>query len=462
MKNTFLMNEADSIINKNTPAMFKIEFYLKSEVSVDFSFTPIILDSVSIQQNFLTDIGDTILIHFLCGYKDYTEIYANRNNLTGFLKFDFKDNEGRPLDNSKIISKTYRALLVNQIDISKKVVDTNIRNEFDIEVEIRLIEDNLYKLRQTKINAIYTGIDIKSLIEHVNVSFGIDDFYLVEPDNIFVYSQLCIPPVKSYMDIYSWIHSTYGVYMQGIVHYYYNGRLYIYPPFDTNPQFPYTMVVIQTEQGKYAGAPSYHTIEGTTLYVVTNTIKNVVDQSMMNGENLGTDVSFYRSSELIDGSIQIGNDKSSINFKNSNGVTLGMKNSNLAKSNSKNTIYMNSTDNIFPIASTIAAKQGTLVEFEWTHAVPYVLFPGMRVIYYSDENGSVATRTGILQSAEYKFIHTNQTSGGKFYIGGANIVVNLESHSQNKSSSTMTSSEYSDTDGTKSTSLQNTSLLALL
>lgn len=453
MQNTFLQNEALNIVDSDSPTVFKLTFNMTSSSDPSYNFSPVMIGALEIDELYQKNIGDSILIHFKISDADYIELYERRHDLSGILTLEYCDNTGTSLSPPKISVKYYTVVLINPEDQTRNKVDAHLRIEFDGTIKLRLIETELYHLRHAKINTIYVGVTIKEVIKHATATFGIEDLYLVEPDNKYTYSHFCIPPMKSFSEFYEWLQTEYGVYMEGITTYYRDKKLYVYPPYDNKSnKFPFSLIVIQTDKGEYAGAACNHMFSDKSLYVVTGEIVDMDDRAMIRADNVGTDISFYRSGESLDGTISVDpDDKQTVNFNPATGVTIGLNKTQLVKGKVKNTQYVGTIDNPFILASNLSAEDSLRISFSWVKAVPFAMFPGMRVSYLSDNRGILIKRSGILDSISYKIFPISQAVGNglQLFTSIAHVVVNLNPYSETSTSGSDTSTKNTGSDSSK-------------
>lgn len=425
MKNAFLDAQINLILNTNSPATFGIYLNVSSVDDLEFSFSPLMIDSLNIVQNFENAICDDITVSFKISYKEYAQLYDHQSSLIGVLRFEYRDSDCRPVVSLPNIVRNYRVVLVDPIDIHKQVPDAYLRNTLDTTLTLRLIENTVYNLRLTKVNGIFSGTNIADTIRHVTREFGIKQIHMVPPDNTQVYTHIIIPPVKDFKDCYNYLHQRYGVYMQGIIAYITDDILYVYPPFDTTPESDKTMVVYQADIGQYGGITSTYKLSDMALSIVTSNVGHVCDFSVLGSENEGNTRTFMRGSSVINGVIEPTNENT-IEFKDNNILNLSLKNSKMINPDAQHVVYTDKpTDNPFVLGSKLSKTQAMLLDFEWTKAIPFSIEPGMKVSYYSDVGGLISTRYGILEVIQYKFMRTRNSAYGENYIGMANVTVRL-------------------------------------
>lgn len=398
-RNTNLKALIDSVMSQVTPSQFHITLTLTSQSNSSWTYRPMMITSLTLDQLYSDNYMDVLHIQFQIALADYAKLYDNAQNLFATLQIDTVDRFGKKVLSIAPIKKSYRAVVVDLIDVRRQFPDADARTVPDTPLKIHLIEPELYNIRQQKINAVYQTATLIDVIHHVTQAFNISTAYIVDPDNTHTYDHVVLPPLQSFSDVFYYLHAKYGLYANGCNHYYTSGVMYLYPPFKTDPQFPYTATFYQANEGDYAGASCFHRISGKNIEIVLNNLPPTKDLSVHAAENIGTASMMLRASQLIDGMINVS--QKTIKFNQDNAVAIRLNQSRLADSQNVHSTYTKATDNPFVGMSLIASKQAQMLVAQWTHAIPFSLSPGQNVIYYSSQNGVTQKRTGIIEAVTY-------------------------------------------------------------
>lgn len=425
MRNQSLFSAITKVIGgeANTLLAIKVSFLSSSDAS--FSYAPLVIESLSIGQKFNIQYADDITVGFNIASADYAQLFANSQNLMAILTIRFANSQGQVSLTATPVQKTYRAIIIDPRDISKEVTDAALRTELDTSIKIRLIEDAVYQARQQTLNMIYQTTTQSEAIRSIANAFGMTSLSLVTPDNVERYDHIIIPPTRDFSNIFSWLQYKYGVYMCGINHYFTGGMLYVYAPFDTAPNTTNSITILQAEQGMGSGSQTYSSISGNVITIVTDSVLHSHDNSVSAAENRGTAVSFLRSSELIDGIVAV-TDQSGAQFVSDPALTISLNNSRLAQSDTSRTRHAKMTDNPFSLASHLVEKQSLTTRVEWKMAIPFYLSPGEKVMYNSDENGTIRQRSGILENVVYEIGRVPRTSGTDLFACIATLTLRLD------------------------------------
>ncbi len=428
MRNRILTQSIEAVMLARSPAQLLLDLTLISKSNSNFTYTPLIIDSLKINQDFAHSYTDSIIISFEIASADYANIQDNIQNLMAVLTFTSVDSIGRVVYTPAPHKLTYRATIVNPKDVRRQLSDVASRSLPDTTIELRLIEQTIYDLRHIEINGIYQTTTLAEVLTHLAQSFNFKTLHLVPPDNTHVYDHIIIPPSKGFDEVFTYLQSTYGVYMKGLNFYGSGGILYIYPPYETKPVFPQTCVVYQADDGAFAGASSFHKTTGSTTEIVVNRESQSQDLTISAGENKGTASMFLRSSALVDGVVYV-DPTTGPQYQSDVAATLRLQQPRLAQINAHNSSYVKATDNPFSMATSLAAGQALMLKADWAHAIPLLLQPGCAVRYSYDHNGAQLSQTGILEGAQYSLHRNARGSFGIIYVCSGSLMFRLQPNS---------------------------------
>lgn len=425
MLNKTLSAAIANVMSAYSPAQYLLSLQLLSTVNTSFTYSPMIIDQLTIKQDFFGQYTDNITISFEVASNDYASIQDNSQGLTAVLKITYLDHNGKIVYTPPPQTYTFNATLVNPKDVRRQLSDVSARTTPDTTMTLRLIDKTVYDLRHIQINGIYQKTTLSDAISHISQTFKFKTMHLVNPDNTHTYDHLIIPPSKGFSEIYTYLQTKYGVYMKGLNFYATNGVLYIYPPYETGVVFPQTVQIYQADDGAYAGAPSFHSTTGTTTQIVVNKESRSGDLTITSGENKGTASMFLRASSLMDGVVSIDSKKGAA-YQPNVAATLRMNNPRLATPNTHNSSYGKATDNLFSVATNLASGQAVMMEVVWGHAQPFLLMPGCAVRYSYDKNGAQMTMNGILEGIQCTLNRDTRVSAGMLCLSSGKLILRLE------------------------------------
>lgn len=411
MQNSVLKEAIAGVLNSGTPSQFSMELEFISASDPSYAYVPLRIDGLHINQNSVKNYSDDMVTQFMISAADYANMYDHLQDLHVVVTLAFHDASCKRLMKVPPIVVQYRAAIVDPKDIRKEMVDAHLRTEVDRSVKVRLIDDAIYTARSVPINTIYRTATVTDAIHHASNAFGITDVTMETADNLHVYDHILVPPMKKFSNFYSWLQHEYGVYLCGMVHYYTNGHLYVYAPFNMLPTTTTTLSIFQAEQGSVGGATCTSALSDTLIEVVTDTVHTVADNTAYGAENVGTSMTFLRSSQLQDGVV----DYDAVNgakFKDDIVLTIGLAKTPTLTSGVDRPRYAAATDNVFALSSAMTEHQTTTMIVEWTTAVPFTLRPGLAVHYYSDQKGTLLKRLGILECIDLIIIRVDRSAGG--------------------------------------------------
>lgn len=425
LRNTSLISAIQRVVGVRASTMLAISVKFISSSDSTFSYSPIVIDKLNFSQDYLHLYTDDITIEFHLASADYAKLYAHLQDLHMILTLKAVSEEGVIDLFITPMQQTYRAVIINPRDITKEITDASRRTEIDTTIKIRLIEDDIYTARQQSLHAVYQTMPVKDVLRSITNAFGLTTLEMIEPDNVHKYDHVVLPAMQTFANAYEWVQAKYGVYMCGMNHYYTRGVLYVYAPYDTSPVTAHTLSVYQAERGYCQGSSIFHRVTNGNTELVTNTIHAAHDGAVAAGENHGTAASYLRASEIVDGIVKV-NPKTGARFVTDPALTIALNDPKLVASKTVKNKYATMTDNPFALASNIAMHQSTRVHIDWNHAVPYVLTPGQKVSYNSDENGLVRNRSGILEGITYTIGRLTRAGGNDVYACKASLTLRLD------------------------------------
>lgn len=426
MLNSILGSAIYDVMNSGSPSITLIEFTISSEQYASYSYTPDIIDALLVNQDFANNYTDDITLHFKIASADYVNLFDYKQDLIGELVIYYADQNGNADYTRQPIREKYRVILMNPMDIRKTTPDIDKRTTPDMHVALRLIEDDVYKLRHAGVNVILSKVTVEQAIRHVTSEFfNINVLHLVPPDNVYVYNHIVVPPFKKFREFYNWLQSEYGVYLNGINFYYSDSALYVYPPFNTAPTVTVNPVIVyQADKGAYAGAACFHKLSSDKIEIVTNEPPITKDLTTMGAENHGTNTMFLRSSKVVDQIVTV-DAKKGPQFNADSALSITPTDNRLASSSVVNNHYAKESDNPYALASRHSMYNATLTRLNWPSALPFTVVPGEATIYYTDHSGVMMSQTGIIEKVRYNIGRKDRGPEGHMFVCRAYLDLRL-------------------------------------
>ena len=405
MLNQSLQNAAALVMKTTSPAQFTIKAkFFNTNGGTSFSFSPLKIDRITIDQDFIGKYADEIDLEAVISPKDYALLQDQGQDLLCLLTITYVDGGGNPVYNPAPIQTQYNVIINNAKDIRKAVPDVHQYTQPQFPLSVRLVEKAVYNLRQTKHNAIYPKANMTQVIHAITQAFGVNKLQLTPVDNTHTFDHVVIPSFQSISTVFNYLHNEHGVYHKGISGYVTGGTMFVYPPLETAPTYDKTVSFYQVSKGMYAGVNAFHQIEGKSLSVVINNEVTSHDLSVAGSENVGTGFIFTRASRLTDGFTTI-DSKQGAQFTENPALAFIANTARTVVKDVNNLFHIKATDNPMPAMSHVMAHQASLMQVNWMNADPFQLDPGHAVNYYYDQNGSMIKKTGIVEHA--KFVISN-------------------------------------------------------
>lgn len=421
MLNSTLLQAATKVIAKTDPALWVIHVkFFNTTPGSTFAYYLPMFDSLTYDRSYNTNFGDVIDLEARISLKDFAILQDQGVDLRCLVTFSYAKDDGAIISTPSPIQKEYVVYINNPRDIRKATTDVQEYVEPSYPISIRLVEETVYKLRQTRINTVFQVSTIKEAILTSAHQLGIERIHLVDPDNTHVYDHIVLASAQGISSLYNYLQSMCGIYCKGVNYYITDGVLYIYPPFETDPTYDKTTIFYQVDLGRFGGKNSYHATSGLTTSVVINREVHSYDLTVSGAENAGTGFIFNRASRSLDGYTTTGTDHGAA-YNPDQSLMVTLNTDRTAMSNSNNIHRIKNTDNPFPKMSEIVASMASLATFEWPGANPFLMDPCQKILFYYDKSGIMAKKTGIMEFARYRFSRV-QRVGDKYVYGCAAAV----------------------------------------
>ena len=444
---TQLTDTAISILKESKPCITKCECKIFSRDNESVSVTPMRIEQMTIVQNFETDYADVITITINVSADEAILILSNYKNLQCNLTFNRYDELLRLQHDILPQIEKYIVIISNATDLLKqfsKAEMTAVDNPGEksaggripsesvmsrrVNLELQLIDENVYKRRDRPFNFILQNVTIDGAIHYIANLLEIKDVKCQSVDNQRTYENFVIPPMQSLSTVFDYLQEHFGVYSKGLTSYYTQNVLYVYPSFNSKPDVENIIHLYKVQENTYVGCPSYHKESGSEVSILLDGKVALENLSEKSTDEIGNYQVSLRAESVHDvGKEFNGRD---CKIRDNNLLSIAAENVNQAQSGKVSARYVQATNNAYAMSSTMSQFMCKILGAEWKYAWPYTLKPGSKVIYHYEDVDSVKTCEGILSSVVYNMqINTTVGLNGKdnFYSFSAAIMARLTS-----------------------------------
>lgn len=447
---------------RNSPLWKEIKEVMEGgENPVHYSFSAqIIIDDqetavskvvqVEVTRQYVSKFSDETIVKFMLPLGFYHhQLIPNRSNfhvrlfrepvgeVTGDVKLE-EDTDVRMYRGVLIDSKS--ALLEGSEDVSssQEALDQNALKD----VYIQLIDLGVERLRMKSIGGIYTDMLTSEVIQGVlsigsyDEELGDEDALLgvdvVEGDNderrdhtIIPHGEVRLVDVPGYIQEHAG-----GVYNTGIGSYIQNRIWSVYPQyalnrFDTTPA---NLTIINVPKRKLPGMERSYYSDGDRLIVIATGQSTHVDKSEQMQLNLGNGIRFSHAQRYLENFHQTSMNKSTVDRK-SNTAEVLQKNRRtgleLAMMSPRRI-----TANSYYELSTLAPREGSYLQIQWTNADPDLIYPGMPLKYVYLEGDDFNEIYGTVIGCDHMYALKGQGITESKYVAGAAITIFVEDHNK--------------------------------
>lgn len=424
-KNQALVSATEGILGQQMPCTARIAIeFAGSAAGSTFSFVPISIDNVVFDFHYTENVFTTIYAKIKVSGKDYALLQDQSQNLIASVRITPASSSGTPVRTVDPYLEKFRVLLVNPMDARIMMQDIHLHVEPTREMVVQLIEPLAYRLRHESVTACIHSATVSDMIHYLVHCHDIKNTDIIDPDNTHPFDHMIVPMYPSFMSSIGYLQSTYGVYAKGCSYYIQDDRLYVYPPFETNPSSQGTLTFFQHRVGQASLGGSKYTKAGNDFRIVIDKPAQATDMSLAGAENHGTGFSFTRASRTTGGMTYIDKNKEG-SFTDMNTIIMSTNSPQTLDPSSNKIKQVRSTDNPYPHMSTIAAHQASLMTVEWDGVDITAFTPGKKVKYCYDENGVMAQRSGILQRAQVNFQQNMRADSGVVFSTHAQLDIRL-------------------------------------
>lgn len=413
-----IQSSITEILREPTLSHLTFVFRVTSAEDRNYVWTPLLIQSISIGQDFEKMYTDVIGVKVRAVISTLPELYDHLNDLEATLRIIRLDNTGiatalnRPID-----LRSYKCILVDPENHRKKFPGSEDFKDTTVEIEFQLIEKPVYKSRHESFHGVFKGTTVENLIRYVATDvLGYETVNMVPSENTHTYEQMIVPPDVTFRKFWTWIQERFGVYSSGLSSYVTGNRLYIWPPYLHKPDSREIVNLYLDNEGGHEGLRSYHRTRGMITDIVLDGNANQVDLTQNASENTGTGFMLSRSGTTLDGDMQTTNDGSF--YTQEGGARVTLEKNAIGMKNSQNLRFVaEPTDNVLKLMSAIKSGRAEIVSAIWKQANLDILKPGHRLNFTYMDGNRIAFSPGVLGQVRYDMVRIGEIGSGLSSFG---------------------------------------------
>lgn len=392
-----------------------------SQSSAGINLTPISIEGMSIDQQFVTNVFDVVMM--TCNFYplDLLKLLENTQDLKVTIIQRRWDRDIYGCHDSELPDiYTFNAIIANPADIMKTLPPAVFKKtqleDYDrdqlnkpLPLTVQLATDDELSVKRKQINSILADTDTNGVVLYALSAIGVENVHMEEIQNEKKYRNVIIPPMTDVATLFSYLQKEYGLCKQGISQYFTNNTMYIYQPFNTKPERNDVVNVFRLPENSVDGGDMYHVVEGEDLYIACFSKVASNNPSDAATENVGNAVVVKQADTSMDASANIDN-KGKLTKNEQSTIIAKVNNQNTTMKDQVQAKYCGTTANIFEQLSNITASQMEHVGIGWIHAKPYLIKPGMKcILHYDDANATdvndvYTTSPGIVSGVNYQLV----------------------------------------------------------
>ncbi len=413
------------IIAAQESVQFKIRCKIMLPDATEVDIIPDDVHQLSVLEYFMGDYCSVSNLSLDISVYLYKLLLDNKQGLRLSLELHYDTNDSIPVEGTPlIIAKDYLAILKEKgrpewIIPEKRLADDEEDSEGQatnkVPVQLELIPHFVYKLRKTKFNCILNKVTMEDTLLFICHLLGLESVYIVPPDNEKEYVNMVLPPLLDISNVFNYLQDNdgYGVYNDGISHYFQNDTLYIMPMNRNLVTSPNKFKIYNVGENAYPSAHNYHTLKDGELNIVVNSKVTTMNDSQGAIENIGNGYIVNGPAKHLDHSgVLIDNDlfkvdSTIITNVNRYNDMAGIGTASFTQS------YLKS-DNLHQVYSMIAETEATVIGMRWVQAVPYMITPVMDISYLFDKGKKVSELKGWPFRVQYDLAKTRNMDNVTF------------------------------------------------
>lgn len=418
-------NSVKEIIESQAQVQFDVVCKIMLPTGVEVEILPDNIHLLSVLEYFKGDYCSVSTIDLDIPISIYRIILEHRQGIHMTIEIHYDQDDSLPvLPDQSIIINEYLAvlqekgnpeLIVPEKRLSDPAEDVVGQEEHTLPVTLELIPEHVYSLRKTKLNFILNEATMEDTMIFIAHLFGIAEVYIVPPDNEKVYDNIVIPPLLDISNIFNYLQDNqgYGVYNDGISHYFQAGVLYIMPMNKCLTDSESKMKIYNVGENAYPNMHNYFMMKDDELNVVVNSKIVTANESHKAIENIGNAYIVNKPSTHLDSSgTLVTDDVFQVNNEIVENVMRYNDNAGIGKESFTQS-YIKS-DNLFDVTSMISETEPTIISMTWVHALPYQILPIMDISYLFDKGDMVTEIKGWVHRVQYNITRTKNMDNVKF------------------------------------------------
>ena len=413
--------EVKDIISRGANPVF--DFYTAQIHLANEDMDVLKIVQIDIDRDYERSFTDTIVLTAVLPLGKYAKrVYPERNNLEITIKRKPMLELGSNEDTSRgPVIERYVAVLMNQGNPLIEGDDYNIPSEDALDlsqlvnVAFQLIPKSVDQLRMKSVGGVFRGGNSEETLKTVLtresqtldlpkelLPLGID---MVPSTNKNKRDHIVIPHGVKLIDLPQYLQDKCGgLYSSGVGFYYQNKHWYLYPLYDTE-RFDTTtdkVTIINVPGNKLVGVERTYRKDGSnTIILSTGNVKfkDISDHQQLSN---GNGVRFAEASIFMDGFVQTKNNKTiSARGANVNEVI------STSRQSGRQNVHVSDTritSNVAKEYSSLARREGAIINLLWENANPDLIFPGIPVKILYLEDDEIREITGVVLKAQ-EFVH---------------------------------------------------------
>lgn len=426
-----LDDKAKEILRNGVSQICKIKCTIFSKEDSSITVNPLQLETWNIVQLFEKEFHDQVTTTLNVSVEEALLLLTNYQNLRMTLCVDHVTQHYYQLiDEIPQEIREFVVIIKNPTDLLKELQKTELTTSKEesttksdyqpdsirakrYSLQVELMEEKLSNFRTTPFNCLGSQCSVLSIILGALAALDIkgDEIELIrKPDNSRIYTAIPIPPMQTLQTVFDLLHDTYGLYKTGTEYYYTNKKMYIYSGYDTNPPTERVVHLYRLPENSYPGDCKYHLVdEGGNIHIVLQDPVNITNLAEKSIDVNGNYQIARRSDAGLDVDITMNGKDATV--RGNNLMTMAAQNEQQSQPGSTSAKYVPTTNNALAMSSNMAAAMCKYMTSTWQFAWPWLLTPGMKVMYHYEDMTGLKSMTGILSCIEYALSKIDGTVG---------------------------------------------------
>lgn len=390
--NNPLQPQIKHIFDNAKSAIFRIECYFVNINNENLQMKIEYLNQIDIFHDFINSCMENIEIEFECDVIQYQTLMKWYNELKCFIRLIFYDDI-KMEDKEEYFRCSYRALIQNLQDVRQILPQSELYDKDDpdkdlspmkrgerVKMKVQLMKEEAYTLSKIKISNVLHDATVEQAILTFIEAVKVKKFCMVPPDNKTKYKNLKIPPLKDVSNIFSHLHTTYGIYEKYGNVYFHDNCLFIFPCFTIEGKSVETFHVYKAPPGYLLGSKGTTIIEDGDIFMFSNQISSHKITAVKELESVGNSYYSFNTKKLVDGWAKHTESGSLVEDDNSD-----IYNANFSKGAVEQTHvpkFEINKNNEYLLKSKLAALGVSVLEIGWSASLPFLIQPFQKIKYH--------------------------------------------------------------------------------